>query len=41
MNSEQPVQIVPQPTEDSAAIIKEVNIEGEFVQLVNRYEVEP
>lgn len=40
MNSEQPVQIAPQPTKDTAAIISEVNQESEFVPAANRYEVE-
>lgn len=40
MNTEQPIQIVPQPTLDTASIMSEVNKEGEFVQAANRYEVE-
>lgn len=40
MNSEQPVQITPQPTTDTASILNEVNKEGEFVQTANRYEIE-
>jgi|JI6StandDraft_1071083.scaffolds.fasta_scaffold30789_1 hypothetical protein len=40
MNSEQPIQIAPKPTLDTASIMNEVNKEGEFVQAANRYEVE-
>jgi len=40
MNSEQPIQIAPEPTLDTASIINELNKEGEFVKAANRYEVE-